>query len=96
MFEHESAFYMVHQAEFQEKYLDKWLVIAGEELFGVFDTIKDAYTAAQAHFGDEEFMLHRPADDGAVIEIGPIIDDGKKVDGVMKVADGKHMMVTYA
>jgi hypothetical protein len=95
MFERENAFYMAHQAEFREKYLEKWLVIAGEELFGAFDTIKDALIAAQTRFGDEEFMLHRPADDGMVIEIGPIIDDGKDIDGTMTVADGERMVITY-
>ncbi|MDR1575727.1 MAG: hypothetical protein LBS37_06955 [Treponema sp.] len=96
MLEREDAFYLAHQAEFQEKYLDKWLVIAGEDLFGVFDTIKDAFLATQDRFKEGEFMLHRPADDGTVIEIGPIIDDGKKADGVMTVTDGELMIVTYA
>jgi hypothetical protein len=96
MLERENAFYMAHQAEFQEKYPDKWLVIAGEELFGAFDTIKDAFIAAQKHFGDEEFMLHRPADDGTVIEIGPIINDGRNAGGAMAVAGGDLMVVAYA
>jgi hypothetical protein len=94
--ERESAFYTAHQAEFQEKYSDKWLIITGEELFGVFDTIKDAFIAAQGRFEDREFMLHRPADDGTVIEIGPIISDSKDAGGTMTIADGELMVVTYA
>jgi hypothetical protein len=95
MLERENAFYEAHKAEFREKYLDKWLVIAGEELFGVFDTIKDAFLAAQKRFDDEEFMLHRPADDDTVIEIGPIIDDGKDAKGVMTTAEGKLVVYPY-
>lgn len=96
MLECENAFYQAHRAEFRKKYLDKWLVIAGEELFGAFDTIKDAFLVAQERFGDEEFMLHRPADDGTVIEIGPIIDDGKDADGIMTAVEGGLMVYPYA
>jgi hypothetical protein len=95
MLEREYAFYEAHKAEFREKYLDKWLVITGEELFGVFDTIKDAFLAAQKRFGDEEFMLHRPADDGTVLEIGPVIDDDKDADGVMTAIEGRLVVHTY-
>jgi hypothetical protein len=42
MLEREGAFYKAHQAEFQEKYLDKWLVISSESLFGVYDTLHEA------------------------------------------------------
>jgi hypothetical protein len=38
MLERENTFYMAHQAKFQEKYL-KWLIITGESLFGVHDTL---------------------------------------------------------
>jgi hypothetical protein len=96
MLERENAFYAAHQAEFQKKYPDKWLIIAGEELFGAFDTIKDAFIAAQERFGDQEFMLHRPSDDGTIIEIGPIIDDGKTADGTMTVVAGEPIVFTYA
>jgi len=72
MLERESIFYDAHQAEFREKYLRKWLVIAGESLFGVYDTPKNALAAAREHFKDGEFMLHRPANDDMVIEVGPM------------------------
>jgi hypothetical protein len=93
MFERENAFYEAHKTEFHEKYLNKWLIITGEALFGVFDTVKDAFTMAQERFEDEEFMLRRPADDDTVIEIGPIIDDGKDASGVMTIVQGD--LVTY-
>jgi len=34
MLERENKFYKEHQAEFREKYLNKWLVIVGESLWG--------------------------------------------------------------
>jgi hypothetical protein len=95
MLERENAFYEVRRAEFREKYLDKWLIIAGEALFGAFDTLKDAFLAAQERFDDEEFTLRRPADDGTVIEIGPIIDDGKDANGVMTTTEGELVVYPY-
>jgi hypothetical protein len=93
MFEREKAFYKVHQAEFQEKYPDKWLVITGESLSGVYETLKEAAQAALAQFEPGEFMVHSPADDGKVIEIGPIINVRRPAEA------GKprpHPAMTYA
>jgi len=73
MFEREDAFYTAHQAEFQKKYLNKWLVIVGESLWGVYDTISDAAKNALLNFEPGEFMIHNPSHDGMVIEIGPKI-----------------------
>ncbi|WP_461255767.1 hypothetical protein [Treponema sp. R80B11-R83G3] len=72
MLERENAFYMAHQAEYQEKYLYKWLVIANESLFGIYNTPKDAIMTAQEHFKDDEFLLRRPVDDDMTLEIGPM------------------------
>jgi hypothetical protein len=71
MFEQESAFYKTHQSEFQEKYFDKWLVIIGESLWGVYDTARDAANAALGQYEPGTFMVHTPANDGAVLETGP-------------------------
>jgi hypothetical protein len=95
MLERENAFYEAHKTEFHEKYLNKWLIITGEALFGAFDTVKDAFTMAQERFEDEEFMLRRPADDDTVIEIGPIIDDGKDAGGVMTIVKGDLVAYPY-
>ena len=73
MLEMENKFYMAHQAEFKEKYFDKWLVIAGESLWGVYDKVSDAAREAFQHFESEEFLIHRPADDDTVIEIRPFV-----------------------
>jgi hypothetical protein len=70
--EQETAFYSTHQAEFREKYLRKWLVIADEPLFGVYDTPKEAVEAASQHYEIGEFILHRPIDDDMTIEVGPM------------------------
>ena len=69
MLECENAFYEAHQAEFMEKYPDKWLVITGESLWGVYDKISDAAKAAFEHLEPGKIMIHKPSDDEKVIEI---------------------------
>jgi hypothetical protein len=103
MFERENAFYDAHQAEFQEKYHDKWLVIAGESLWGIYDTLKEATQNAMKHFQPGEFMLHTPAHDGMIIEIGPNIStrypgDTKRPQPniTVTVSDGELATFTYA
>ena len=102
MLEHE--FYMANQAEFREKYLNKWLVIVGESLWGVFDKVSDAGKASLQNFEpDTEFMIHRPADDDTVIEIGPILsvtrpDDDREegINPVMIASKGELKAFQYA
>jgi len=101
MLEQENAFYKAHQAEFREKYLDKWLVIIGESLFGAYDKFADAAQAAMEQLGQSEFMIHRPSDDGKVVQIGPRVrakypDDAKrpKPKAVITCAGGP-LTVTY-
>jgi len=72
MLERENAFYTAHQAEYREKHLYKWLVIAEGSLFGIYDTPKEAITAAQERFENNEFLLHRPLDDDMTLEVGPM------------------------
>ena len=100
MLERENKFYMAHQAEYRQKYLDKWLVIAGESLWGVYDKVSDAGKAALQNFEPGEFMIHRPADDDTVIEIGPITSitrSGEKIDEKPEpaVTVFNSMLVTY-
>jgi hypothetical protein len=103
MLERENKFYMAHQAEFKEKYPDKWLVIVGESLWGVYDKVSDAAREALRKFEAEEFMIHRPTDDDTVIETGPFIsgirpDDGLKAEpeSTMAVSDGELVAFPYA
>jgi len=70
MLEQENAFYDAHKAEFHEKYLDKWLVITGESLWGVYDKVADAVEATMGKFEPGKIMIHRPSDDGKVIYLG--------------------------
>jgi hypothetical protein len=102
VFDRENAFYQAHKAEFHEKYLDKWIVIAGKELWGVFDKVSDAAKAALEHFETEEFFLHRPADDNMVIGTVPIIsisrpgEDQKEPESVTSFTDGEPVKFRYA
>jgi len=103
MFELENAFYTAHQAEFQEKYHDKWLVIIGESLWGVYDTPKEAVQNAMEHFEPGEFVVHTPANDGMVIEIGPHLnirypDNAERPEpkATMTYTDGDLVVFPYA
>jgi len=103
MFEIEELFYKAHQIEFREKYFDKWLVIVGASLWGVYDTIADAAKNALQHFEPGEFMIHTPSHDGMVIEIGPKIhtrcqnnDDKIIPDCVITATKGELVSFTYA
>jgi len=71
MLEQESAFYDAHQAEFHEKYPDKWLVITGESIWGVYDKFAVAAKDALEKLEPGKFMIHKPADDGKVVYLGP-------------------------
>jgi len=42
MLEKEFQYYIDHQAEFVQKYQGKFIVLVGEELIGVHDTLEDA------------------------------------------------------
>ena len=103
MFEREDAFYMAHQAEFHEKYQNKWLVIVGESLWGVYDSISEAAKNALQHFEPGEFMIHNPSHDGMVIEIGPKIhtqypenNSEFKPDCVITATSGELVSILYA
>jgi hypothetical protein len=103
MFEQEKAFYQAHQAEFREKYLNKWLVIVDDNLVGAFDTTKEAFNAAIQQYEPGEFMLHKPADDGKIVDIGPIIqtryNDGRKtpkMNATIQVSKGEPVRFSYA
>ena len=104
MLERESAFYQSNRAEYREKYLDKWLVITGELLWGVYETLAEAAKAALAQLEPGEFMIHRPADDNKVIEAyGPFIrfrspgsDKESRPNPVMIYSGGSHITIPYA
>jgi hypothetical protein len=100
MLERESAFYKAHKAEFQRDYAHRYLIITKDSLFGVFDTIGDAFmAAAQGRLELGKFMLHRPVDDDRVINIPScwIVDDEKKPlpEPVITVSSGNLVMFPY-
>ena len=102
MLERENKFYMAHQADFKEKYPEQWLVITGETLWGVFDKFSDAAKEALQNFEPGEFLIHRPADDGTVIELGPIVSitrpeaSEENDHSAMIVTKGEMVSIQYA
>ncbi|MCL2443006.1 MAG: hypothetical protein FWD13_06000 [Treponema sp.] len=73
--ERENNFYISRKVEFHKKYYDKWLVIVGESLWGVFDKFSDAAQAAFTNFKPGKFMIHTPSHDDIVIKMGPLISE---------------------
>ena len=73
--EQENTFYEAHRDEFREKYYNKYLVIVGEKLHGVFDTFAEAAKTALANYEPCEFLIHRPSDEDRVIEITNIFSE---------------------
>ena len=53
----EYYYYMDHIAEFTKKYSGKFLVIVDKQVFGAFDTLKEALDAALAKYKMGEFMV---------------------------------------
>ena len=49
--------------------MDKWHVIAGSALWGVYDKFSEAAKAAVGNLNPGEFMIRKPAEDGKVINI---------------------------
>jgi hypothetical protein len=103
IFEKEQAYYKAHKDEFREKYLNKWLIIVGDSLYGVYDTIPEAVKNATKQYKPGEFMLHRPADDDRLIKIGPHIryEGHNKIkeqntEATMIVSEGPPVRFTYA
>ena len=71
--ERENAFYGAHRDEFREKYYNKYLLITGETLYGVYDKFAEAAKTALENFDPGKFLIHKPSDEDRIIEINPII-----------------------
>ena len=99
----ENQFYASHKAEFHEKYYEKWLVISGDSLWGVYDKFADAAQAAFHNFKPGEFMIHTPSHDDTVIQIGPLISETNPADNAdddldtgISATDGELVKFPYA
>ncbi len=57
MFERELEFFMAHQDELVAKYRDKFLVIRGEDVAGVYDSALDAFLDAQKRYEPGTYMI---------------------------------------
>ena len=78
--ERENIFYASHKLEYHERYYNKWLVISGDSLWGIFDKFSDAAQAAFQNFKPGEFMIHTPSHDDTVIQLGPVISETNPTD----------------
>lgn len=61
MFEREYKYFLDHQTELIEKYDGKVVVIVGEELVGVYETIADAVAESVKKYEPGTFMVQEVA-----------------------------------
>ena len=101
--ERENAFYEAHRDEFREKYYDKYLLITGEELYGVYDKFADAAKTALDNYEPGDFLIHKPSDEDRIIEISPGISvfnpksKYEKIDkGTITCVEGELKAFSYA
>ena len=59
MLEKEFDFYLAHQKDLIAKYLNKYLVIKGEEVIDAFDTKEEAYDFATSKFELGTFLIQQ-------------------------------------
>ena len=59
MLENEFKYYLDHQVELVQKYNNKFLVIKGEQIQGIFDTKQKAYDDATSNFELGTFLIQQ-------------------------------------
>jgi len=66
MLEREFEFFKAHQEELVQKYLDRFLVIKGQTLIGVYDSELEAYTTTKKDHEVGTFLIQQclPGDEG--------------------------------
>lgn len=64
--ENELKFFESKRAEWLEKYKNKFVLIKGEELIDVFDTMGDAYNAGVKKYGTQPFLIKRVSEEEQV------------------------------
>jgi len=57
--EEERAFFAAHETEWVEAHSGRFVVVKGDRLLGVFDSIEQALAAGAASFGMESFLVRR-------------------------------------
>lgn len=59
MLERERAFYGAHEVEWAAAHPGRFVVVKGEQMLGVFDTMEDALAAGAASFGLDSFLVRK-------------------------------------
>jgi hypothetical protein len=71
MFTKELDYFIAHQDELVKKYRDKFLVIIGEKVIGVYDNISEAYWETQKNHELGTFMIQpcKPGKDAYTVTL---------------------------
>jgi len=62
----ELEFFESMKTEWVESYRDKFVLIKGRDLIGVFDTFGDAYRVGVGKFGNNPFLIKRVSEEEQV------------------------------
>ena len=64
--ETEIRFFEAHRKEWLKHYRDKWVLVKGTDLVGVFDSYEAAYEQGVAKYGTEPFLVKQVLENDAV------------------------------
>jgi hypothetical protein len=75
MFEREQKYYEEHREQLRDKYLGRHIVIYGEEVIGVYDTVGEAYRETAKTLRPGSFMIKeiRGGLEDEVISLSPFV-----------------------
>lgn len=65
MLETEYQYFMEHQQELAAKYSDKYIVIVGNNVVGVYETNEDAYEESLKRYNLGEFLIQECSPDAS-------------------------------
>lgn len=73
MFEKELQYYKTRKEELLKRHANKYLVIKGDRLLGVYDTDIDAYKAGLKEFGNVAFLIKKVTKEEEVIRFPALV-----------------------
>ena len=73
MFKTELQYYKTHKEELLKRHANKYLVIRGDRLLGVYDTDIDAYKAGLEEFGNVAFLIKKVTKEEEVIRFPALV-----------------------
>lgn len=73
MFEKELRYYKTHKEELLKRHANKFLVIKGDRVLGVYGTDKDAYEAGLKELGNVPFLIKKVTKEEEVVRFPALV-----------------------